>query len=81
LNFLSDYDNLHNKKCINCNVFQTRKENDYLCSDCNPNSAKKTGTKENKIKKLLEDNGYEFTHNKQFANDCYDKYRPDFLFN
>jgi hypothetical protein len=75
------YNNLISTKCVNCNVFQTKKENDHLCQYCNPNSVKRMGTKENKIKKLLEDQGYDFIHNKQFTNECCLKYRPDFLFN
>jgi hypothetical protein len=72
--------NVRSEKCTSCGLFQVKKNNNYLCSYCNPNPSKRQKTKENEIKTLLEDNGYKFIHDKQFKNDCYLKYRPDFVF-
>ena len=50
-----------------------------LCSYCNPSIGQKT--KENEIKKLLEENNYDFSHDKHCsAGWSCSKYRPDFLF-
>ena len=71
------FDVVH-KLCTSCNLFQVTKRNNFLCSYCSPNQ--KAITKEKIIKDLLEKNGLNFIHNKQFPNDCCLKYRPDFLF-
>jgi hypothetical protein len=56
-----------------------RKDNNYLCSYCNPNKTIKRRTKENNIRDLLLKNNINFIQNKSFTNDCCLKYRPDFL--
>lgn len=50
-------------KCKNCGLFQTRKENNWLCSYCNPNITVREKTKELKIKTFLEEHNYEFEYN------------------
>jgi len=72
--------NVVSKKCISCNLFITKKKNQYLCSYCNPNKQEKTKRKEIIIKELLENNNLTFIHDRQIKNDCCLKYRPDFLF-
>jgi hypothetical protein len=71
---------LVNKKCKSCGLYKVTSKTNYFCQFCNPDSVLRTKSKENIIRDLLLANNYKFIHNKQFANDCYDKYRPDFLF-
>jgi hypothetical protein len=69
-----------NKKCTGCGLTRADKSNNFLCSSCNPNSYHKS--KENDIKKLLEERlpEFKFVHNKRFKVDISLNYFPDFLF-
>lgn len=68
-----------NKMCIGCGLFGVRIENDNYCWYCHPDNEHKL-RKEIIIKNLLIENNLKFIHNKQYSNDCSDKYRPDFNF-
>lgn len=70
---------VRHKKCTSCNLFRVVKINNYLCAYCNPIKSNRFRTKENEIKKLLENNNINFINNKSFNNECCLKYRPDFL--
>jgi len=67
------------KQCSKCNLPYKPYHDSNYCSFCNPDKENKI-RKEIVIKKLLQDNNYNFIHDNQFPNDCSDKYRPDFLF-
>jgi hypothetical protein len=49
-----------------------------LCSYCSP--TQRQTKKEDIVKKLLEQQNYQFVHDKQIGNGSCVKYRPDFLF-
>jgi len=69
------------RRCRSCNLFQTEKINNYLCSYCNPDKkTKRLKTKELKVKTFLEEQSYKFTYNKKCNIDksC-QTYFPDFL--
>lgn len=69
-----------NYKCKKCELFLTKKQNNYLCSYCNPNKTKYRKTKEIQVKTFLEENNYKFEYNKKcnLNNSC-QTYYPDFL--
>jgi hypothetical protein len=69
-----------NQFCKSCKMYRVDKENNYLCSDCDPNRTKREKTKELSIKQLLEDNDFEFEYNKVVRHDCKKYSYPDFKF-
>ena len=67
--------------CTLCRLFGgVLKDNNYLCSYCNPNKSSRRKTKEERVKQLLSDNNLKFIYDKMITNECCLKYRPDFLF-
>lgn len=65
--------------CKVCHLFIVGKSTDHYCSYCNPNSPQSMRRKEEKIRRLFEEDGLKFINNRQFENDCCLKYRPDFV--
>ena len=65
--------------CRECKLFFTTSKTNHLCSYCNPNSSKRTKTKEERLKNFLLKHELKFINDRQFTNDCCLKYRPDFF--
>lgn len=66
--------------CRLCRLFgSVKKNNDYLCSYCDPNKTAKRKTRENRVRDLLLKHEIPFVQDLQFKNDCCLRYRPDFM--
>ena len=82
--YTKKYYGLIKLKCKSCEIFLTKKKNNFLCSYCNPDKPTRQKTKELKVKTFLEENNYTFIHNKKCNIDNRDRdssqtYYPDFL--
>lgn len=51
-------------KCRKCRLFNSKKENNWLCSYCNPDKPEYIKKREVEVKLFLEKNNYQFDYNK-----------------
>lgn len=65
--------------CHSCKLFGVKKQNNYLCSYCNPEKTVNRKTRENRVRDLLTKNEIKFIQDKTIQNTCCLKYRPDFV--
>lgn len=66
--------------CISCRLYQVKSDTNHLCVVCDPNRIAGQKTKELTLKTWLENNNYEFIHNKKCnLNNTCKTYYPDFL--